>query len=185
MILRPSNIDFDAKDAREQLELAGYSENECDEMLGAHVRRASIITAFGNRERGYRIAMNSFATVNIGWINCDQFYDDPKAKEANIVVSVNKPEEYDFIKMSLIVNNRNIGLQGTLTTNSEYTFTGKAKPYTKLPVGEKATVVALSYKNDKPYIGIKEFVISEEESFEIELTETTVEEIDKMLKYLK
>lgn len=84
--------------------------------------------------------------------------------------------------MSLIINGRRIALNGTSSDNTEYTFTGKSEPYTRLPIGETATIFALSYKNDKPYIGIKEFVISEKEYFSIELLESSIEEVNEKLK---
>jgi len=178
----PSDIDLSAKNARNKLKENGVSEIEIDEILGAYDRQNKIVTARRNKQTARRVLTNSFSVSKLGWINCDQFYNNPNAKESNIMANVSNIEEYEFATMSLIINGRRIALNGTSSDNTEYTFTGKSEPYTRLPIGETATIFALSYKNDKPYIGIKEFVISEKESFNIELVESSIEEINEKLK---
>ncbi|MCB0735499.1 MAG: hypothetical protein H6608_12395 [Flavobacteriales bacterium] len=178
----PPGIDLMDKNARNQLEKNGFSEIEIDEIIGAYERQNQIVTARRNKETTKRVLINSFSVSELGWINCDQFYKNPNAKESIIIASISNYDEYDFATMSLIINRRRIALNGTSSDNSEYTFTGKSAPYTRLPIGETATIFALSYKNDKPYIGIKEFVISEKESFKIELVESSIKDINEKLK---
>jgi hypothetical protein len=178
----PSDIDLKDKNARKQLEKKGFSEIEIDEIIGAFERQNKIVTARRNKQTARRVLTNSFSVSKLGWINCDQFYNNPNAKESNIMASVSNLDEYEFATVSLIINGRRIALNGTSSDNVEYTFTGKSEPYTRLPIGETATIFALSYKNDKPYIGIKEFVISEKESFNIELVERSIEDINEKLK---
>jgi hypothetical protein len=165
-----------------QLDKKGFSEIEIDEIIGAFERQNKIVTARRNKQTARRVLTNSFSVSKLGWINCDQFYNNPNAKESNIMASVSNLDEYEFATVSLIINGRRIALNGTSSDNVEYTFTGKSEPYTRLPIGETATIFALSYKNDKPYIGIKEFVISEKESFNIELVERSIEDINEKLK---
>lgn len=178
----PSEIDLKDKNARNQLKKKGFSEVEIDEIIGAFERQNQIVTARRNRQTARRVLTNSFSVSKLGWINCDQFYNNPNAKESNIIASVSNLDEYEFVTMSLIINGRRIALNGTLSDNTEYTFTGKSEPYTRLPIGETATIFALSYRNDKPYVGIKGFVISEKESFSIELLESSIVEINEKLK---
>lgn len=178
----PFDVDLKDRNARKQLEKKGFSEIEIDEIIGAFERQNQIVTARRNKQTARRVLTNSFSVSELGWINCDQFYNNPNAKESNIMASVSNLKEYEIATMSLIINGRRIALNGISLDNVEYTFTGKSEPYTKLPIGETATIFALSYKNDKPYIGIKEFVISKKESFIVELAESSVEEINEMLK---
>ena len=178
----PTDINLKNKNARKQLEKKGFSEIEIDEIIGAYEIQNQIVTDRKNKQTGEKVLTNSFSVAELGWINCDQFYNNPNAKESNIMASVSNLDKYEFATMSLIINGRRIALNGTSSDNSEYTFTGKSEPYTRLPIGEKATIFALSYKNDKPYIGIKEFIISEKESFNIELAESSIEEINEKLK---
>lgn len=181
VITFPPDIDLSKNNAREKLVSKGFKEIEIDEILGAYERQNKIVTARRNKETAQRISSNSFAVAKLGWINCDQFYNEPTAKEANILASVNNLENYEFATLTLIINGRRIALNGTLGDNSKYTFTGKSQPYTRLPIGEKATIIGISYKNDKPYLGIKEMVISEKGNYDIELQASTTQDINTKL----
>jgi hypothetical protein len=181
VVLFPADIDLSKNDAREKLIAKGFKETEVDEILGAYERQNKIVTARRNKETAQRISTNSFAVAKLGWINCDQFYNEPTAKEANILASVNNLETYEFATLTLIINGRRIALNGTLGNNSKYTFTGKSQPYTRLPIGERATIIGISYKNDKPYLGIKEIVISEKGNYDIELQASSTQDINTKL----
>ncbi len=169
------------KNLRVNLTMKGLDEEEIDEIIGAYERQEKIITARRNKEKAQYLSTNSFSTAKLGWINCDQFYNEPTAKEVNILASVNNIENFEFVTLTLVINGRRIALGGTQTDNLKYTFTGKSQPYTRLPIGEKATIIGLSYKEDKPYLGIKEIVISEKSSYSIDLESTTVKEINDKL----
>lgn len=180
----PTNIDLSKKDALQQLKKQGYSNKEADKILGAYKRQQAIINKRKDKETVQNLAQNSFVVAQLGWINCDRFYDDPNAKEADILLSITNQQEHGFVITNLIIHDQRMALNGKLSKDSSYTFTGETAPYTKLPIGKSATVFALSYKNGKPYIGKKEFTISEKENLEIDLVESSVEEINETLKTL-
>ena len=181
VVLFPADIDLSKNDAREKLIAKGFKEIEVDEILGAYERQNKIVTARRNKETAQSISTNSFAVAKLGWINCDQFYNEPTAKEANILASVTNLETYEFATLTLIINGRRIALNGTLGDNSKYTFTGKSQPYTRLPIGERATIIGISYKNDRPYLGIKEIVISEKGNYDIDLQASSTQDINTKL----
>jgi hypothetical protein len=181
VIVFPPDIDLSKKDAREKLASKGFTEVEIDELLGAYERQNKIEAARRNEKEIQSISTNSFAVAKLGWINCDQFYDDPTAKESNLVASVNNMGSYEFATLSLIINGRRIALNGTPDDKFNYSFTGGLPPYTKLPIGERATIIGLSYKNDTPYIGIKEIVIGEKGNYTIDLQASSVKDINTKL----
>jgi hypothetical protein len=178
VIVFPSDIDLSKNDAREKLVSKGFKEVEIDEILGAYERQNKIATARRNEKTFQSISTNSFAVAKLGWINCDQFYDDPTAKESNIMASVNNMGSYEFVTLSLIINGRRIALNGTPDDKLNYSFTGGLPPYTKLPIGERATIIGLAYKNETPFIGIKEIVIAEKGDYAIDLQASSIQDIN-------
>lgn len=185
VIKYPPGIDLNNADAREQLKKSGLSEDKIDEILGAYQRQKEILTARNNRKKTRQIFTNSFSVSKLGWINCDAFYNDPNAKESSIMAQVTNLKEDELALTTLVINKLRVALNGWKSDKGTFTFTGNKAPYTKLPIGQKATIVALSYKNNKPYIGVKEFVISEKESLRVELVESSVEALNKQLESIK
>lgn len=177
----PTDIDLSKSDAREKLKTKGFKEPETDEIIGAYERQNKIVTARRNKAKAKNISTNSFAVAKLGWINCDQFYNEPTAKEVNILASVNNLGNYEFACLTLVINGRRIALNGTLGDNSKYTFTGKSQPYTRLPIGEKATIIAISFMNDKSYLGMKEIVIAEKGDYTIDLQVSSTQDINTKL----
>ncbi len=176
----PTDIDLSKNDAREKLKTKGFKETEIDEIMGAYERQNKTVTARRNKVNAQRITKNSFAVAKLGWINCDQFYNDPKAKEVNIFASVLNSNNFEFACLTLIINNRRIALSG-IEKNGQYKFTGETGLYTKLPVGEKATIVGISYKDNKPFFGLKEITISEKGSYELDLQASSTQDINTKL----
>jgi len=181
VIIFPADIDLSKSDAREKLNTKGFKEIEIDEIMGAYERQNKIVTARRNKVTAQNISTNSFVVAKLGWINCDQFYYEPTAKEVNILASVNNLENYEFACLTLVINGRRIALNGTLGDNSKYTFTGKSQPYTSLPIGEKATIIGISFMNEKPYLGMKEIVISEKGDYSIDLQVSSTQDINTKL----
>jgi hypothetical protein len=180
----PKDIDLNSSSAREKLLANGYEETEADQLLGAYKRQQEIIIVRRNKKTSENILVNSFAIAKLGWINCDQFYDDPAAKEASIMAAVN-PELDASAALSLVINGRRVALGGMHTDNSKFTFTGKKEPYTQLPIRAKATIIAISYKDKKPYLGIQEITISEKAEYTINLKASSVKDIQEKLKEIR
>ncbi|MDJ1466598.1 hypothetical protein [Xanthocytophaga flava] len=181
-----AGVDLSKKDARQRLRKKGKTLKEIDEIMNAYIRQQQLITIRKNKQEAQQITQNSFAVAKLGWINCDQFYDAPKAKEANILASIHTPISLSTAtSVVLILNNRRIAINGESDKDSSYHFTGSSAPYTKLPIGEKATIVALAYQDNQPYIGLKSITISEAGTYEINLKKSSTKEIQETLKNLK
>jgi hypothetical protein len=177
-----SDVNLDEADAREQLAKQGLSTTETDEILGAYKRQKQIIQSRKDKETTRSMVTNTFKVATLGWINCDYFFNDLNAKEVNIIATVTNLEENQFVSLSLVVNNRRMALGGSSNDNGGYSFTGKAEPYTKLPIGDKATIIALSYKDKIPFISMTEIEISEKGNYELVLEASSIEDINDRLK---
>ncbi len=184
-IVFPEGVDFGSDNARQQLAGKGYSEAAIDELMGAYTTRTTYIESRNNKKGLERLSTNSFSVAKLGWINCDRYYNDPRARETNIMASVYNGEGFDFVSLALIINGQRVALNGMPTKGATYAFTGKSAPYTKLPIGEKATIVALSYRNKQPYIGMQEITIEEKGNYPIQLEASTAESINTKLAGLK
>ena len=176
----PSDIDLKDKNARKQLEKKGFSEIEIDEILGAFERQQKIVESKRNNVLTRRITFNSFKTSQLGWINCDQFYNDPKSETVDLIASISN--DFEFATMSLVINGRQIALNGIKDTEGNYRFTGEQGLVTKLPIGEKATIVGISHHNNQIYLGIKEIMIDKKGNYELDLAESSIEQVNEYLK---
>lgn len=176
----PSTIDLKDETARKQLEKKGFSEIEIDEILGAYERQQKIVESKRNNVLTRRITFNSFKTSQLGWINCDQFYNDPKSETVDLMAYISN--DFVFATMSLVINGRQIALNGIKDEGGNYRFTGEQGLVTKLPIGEKAAIVGLSYNNNQVYLGIKEITIDKKGNYELDLTESSIEEVNEYLK---
>jgi hypothetical protein len=177
----PTDVELWKYDAREQLATKGYKQNEIDEIMDAYQQQKIIMNAISDRKAAELLSYNSFAIAKLGWINCDRFYNEPNARPATILASVNNKDSFPFTTTALVLNGRRVLLNGVLNDKDNFSFTGSTGNYTKLPIGEKATIVAMSYKNGKPYIGIKELVLEEKASYKLNMEETSFAAINQKL----
>lgn len=180
VITFPADIDLSKNNAREKLAAKGFKETEIDEIMGTYERQNKIVTGRRNKFNAQRITTNSFAVAKLGWINCDQFYNEPKAKVVDIYASVLNSNDFGFACLTLIINNRRIALSG-IEKNGKYKFTGETGFYTKLPIGETATIVGISYKDNIPFFGLMEIIISEKGRYEIALQASSTLDINEKL----
>jgi hypothetical protein len=180
----PADIDLRKKDARVKLKENGFKVAEIDELIGAFERQNRIVTARRNQVDAQITRTNSFSIAKLGWVNCDEFYNDPQATEVDIYASVRNSAPFDFACLSLVLNNRRIALNG-IENDGKYRFTGDTRGYAKLPIGEKATIVGISYKDNKPYFGSKEIVISKKGSYELDLKVSSIEDISTKLNAIQ
>ena len=132
-----------------------------------------------NQVRYYLITANQ-----LGWINVDRFYNNPEAEEVKLLANLNAPDNLEFINVSLVFKTQNTFLSGYITDDGRYRFTKDNEGYNKLPVGETATIVAISHKDEQPILGMKEIVIGEEELINIDLQLLALEEFQAQLSRL-
>jgi hypothetical protein len=180
----PTDVELWKYDARDQLALKGYKEWEVDEIMNAYEQQRIIMNAISDKKAAAMLSTNSFAIAKLGWVNCDRFYKDPSARPATILANITNKDSFQFTSTSLVLNNRRVLLNGTLNQNNTYSFTTPNSIYANLPMGEKATLVAMSYKNGKPYLAMKELVLEEKANYSLNMEETSVPEINRKLAAL-
>lgn len=178
-------VDLNGSNARNQLAQKGLSSIEIDETLGAFKKQQEIVQSRKDQKSTMNMAVNIFKVSALGWVNCDFFFNDPNAAEAKITAALTDLEHDQFVSLSLVFHDSRMALGAYRYGNGVYSFTGAKSPYTRLPIGEKATLVALSYKENVPYMAIEEIEISTEAQYQLKLEQTTVAAINDLLKDLR
>ncbi len=187
----PKGVDLSEPNALKKLIEAGYSRKEAKEQLYIHGERERIIIQRANRRRESELTdmvdetiatgfKKAFNVTSLGWINVDQFYDDTRSKEVQLFTNITS-DSLEYSDVTLILPSRNIAINGIQLDKHKFTFTQNMKEYSKLPVGEEAIIVAISIKNEVPYLAIEKFVIKEKQSINLEVIETTWVGIDDKL----
>ncbi|MFT5723184.1 MAG: hypothetical protein ACI9JN_000293 [Bacteroidia bacterium] len=119
------------------------------------------------REESFKVQYYLIEANQLGWTNVDRFYNSPNAKEFNLLANFTTPEDIDFFNVSLVIPNQNSYLTGNLNAEGKYQFTKESEYYKKLPIGELAYLIGISYQNGKPVLGLKEISIGKNEVEEI------------------
>ncbi len=117
-----------------------------------------------------------FPMRQLGWVNCDRFYNMRGAKEA-IVRAVVDDTNNAFAYM--VFTKRNICLPGYLNEGA-FVFDNGFGPMV-LPIGEEVLILAVSGSEGKQRFGMEKAVIAEELTVTLQLKETTPEKIREML----
>lgn len=89
------------------------------------------------KEKAQNFAKNAFAVTDLGWINCDRFYNEP-GERANVMATVTNKELEGKVKAFIVFEKMNAVIEGTMGSNGVYTFSN-------IPTGMKAKVVAIGY----------------------------------------
>ena len=178
------DVDLNSENAANELKQKGIASKEIDDILSYHFKRKKIIEKLEKRIKvraeGHafqEFTSTIFTAKKLGWINCDRFYNDPNAKESNIMVSNSSSNNLETIEFSLVLPNLNARIIGMKNNIGKYSFTGNRKPYTKLPVGEKAIVIGTSIQDGSIFFASKEIEIQEELSLTVDLKPVTKEEL--------
>lgn len=165
--------DLDSKDLEKRLREKMISEQEINEILTYQFKRNVIIDklkrkleAREKRKDAHKSISDfyettSFSISQLGWINCDRFFDSPYAKPAKILATDVSSNQLNYIDYSLIFPNLNARLSAHIKNKAEYAFTSDSI-YSKLPIGEKAFVIGVAFQNDSTYYAVQEIKIEEE-----------------------
>ncbi|MFT5818919.1 MAG: hypothetical protein ACI8ZM_000140 [Crocinitomix sp.] len=120
--------------------------------------------------------------MDLGWINVDQLYELPNSEEFDLQVTVNTPPDVDFLNVSMVLGDRNTFLSAYENEDGTYQFTNDTIEYkTKLPIGEIVTIVAISYLNGHPLLGIKKLTIGDSNAVSFSATERTESKFKSLL----
>lgn len=192
-------IDLNDKNAFNELVTEGMSPEKANNTIRLHRNQQLIIESlieddkafikslddkeeFLKKERARnQIKYYVISANELGWINVDMFYNNPSAQDVDLLVEVKDLVDADFTTVNLILPDQDSYVSGWLDKENTYRFTRDKDFYTKLPIGEKAFIVVISYKQDKPYLAIKEFIIRGDKKFSLTLSSCTISEFKSRL----
>ncbi len=113
-----------------------------------------------------------FSVSNLGWINCDRFWDYDSEK-IDFFIATDSPENADI---KLIFSDINSILKGEYY-NGQFLFRN-------VPLSEKVKIVGLSVLNEKPVMAVKNTVIDKEIFNLNDFKEFTLSELENEMKGL-
>jgi hypothetical protein len=168
-LINDHGVDLDAADAYDQLVVKGVDKNEINQILKYHFRQQRRIDQLkklneeiANGEKLHKLYESTLFTVKkLGWINCDQFYNDPEAGKAQIYVSNNSRNNLDYIDYSLVIPSLNVRLSAHPDSDGKFTFTKKEEAYTKLPLGREAVITGVSLQHDSLFYASRRIKIAD------------------------
>jgi len=194
-IYDPRGVDMEAENARDLLIEKGYSEQEASNQVRIHQSRNDILErralrfirfdAPDSTFREYQKNLTrAFKIERLGWINCDRFYDDPRAKPVELYVQLEKkyPESQRIV---LMLPDMNMALSPTGIDEKGYYFGFEPDKAIHLPIGRKAALIALAKSEDSLLFALESFEIEGEHRLNLELEPTSFEMMEKRLSALK
>lgn len=116
---------------------------------------------------------NPAGIQNLGWINCDRFYDYPQDTQ----VELNLPITFQSSGMQyfLLYPSFNGLMNGKLVANEEGSFV-----LNKLPAGEKLILIAFTKKEGRLYHCREEFIIRKNQPVKLDFAEISMAEMNAM-----
>lgn len=169
-VINDYGVNLNAPDAYDQLVRKKVSPVEINDILQYHFKRQEIIDELKRQQQAIiekkklEKTLNSvqFALKELGWINCDRFYNDPNAAEAEIILANSSTDTLNYIDFSLVIPRLNARLKSFTRADGSYSFTKEEGPYTKLPIGEEALVFGIAIKNDSLYYASQQIKIKDQ-----------------------
>ena len=192
----PKGVDMSKPDVRERLVQAGYTSDEASEQIMVHQRRERIIQRRRDREKALKdqqrnearvknIYSTAFQVNQLGWVNLDRFYNDPKAKEVELYVAVEtEADSIGYVSVTMVLPRLKLAINATLTQDGRYRFTGDSERYRKLPIGETAVIIGMSSNGETPYLETRILKIKKKQEVSLEMKPTTWDELKAELKKL-
>lgn len=115
--------------------------------------------------------------MNFGWINCDRFYSDPSPK-TNIQVQVTN-DSLLSARVFAVFTDMNSVMATSYWKDQKVTAS-----FRNIPIGKELKIVALSIKDDTPYIFETSITSKIDQKVKVNFTATTQEQIKKRLEQL-
>ncbi|MDW3646403.1 MAG: hypothetical protein R8P61_05060 [Bacteroidia bacterium] len=191
----PRGVDMDAENTESLLIASGYTEQEAYEQMRIHRRRSMILQ---NRQMRMRVEgmadstmqeyeknlTRAFKINQLGWANCDRFYNDPHAKEVELYVKLDQ-DNFKNKFLILMLPKLNIAIPASGISEKGYYFSFESNEGIRLPLGKKAAVIAMDKNTDGPLFAMESFEIEEVHNFELKLKPASYDIIEKRLSALK
>lgn len=144
---------------------------DISDSLKAEISEKRLLTAQSTAQaQGY---MRSYVAdvSQLGWINCDKFYNDPAEK---VQLVVNESEE-----ATLYVVCRDINSLLSFSRNGESTYTASG-----LPKGKTVSVIAIRVKDGKPEFAMQDVRAGETGALTMQYRSVNMKELREELKRL-
>jgi len=117
------------------------------------------------------------------WANIDCLANDRRTRPVDFIASLPVGETYSDVSFYMVFKDRNIFIPGYRSQNKPgYGFSHGDYEIPRLPVGARATILCICYKNGKPYMAMKDIVISLSQNIVMNPEATTDDGIKKRIK---
>jgi hypothetical protein len=136
------------------------------------------IKEYERQKKEYETASKTYESVelmNFGWINCDRFWNDPSPK-TDIQLIVNN-DSLSGARMYAVFSDINSVMTAHYWKGMKYTASFK-----NIPIGKELTIMALSAKNETPYIFETTINTENDKQVQIQFVATTQTEIKERMK---
>lgn len=144
---------------------------EYKEKYDEYLRQKSEFDNWCTENKYYIETYNKIKISNLGWINCDRFYNNLNPK---IEIALNvKNEAIKIARVYIVFEEINSLLQANYCSNQNDNMV----LFRNIPAGEKIRVIALSEIDLIPQVFDKELITVENESINLDFKETTIEDI--------
>lgn len=113
--------------------------------------------------------------MNFGWINCDRFYEDPKPK-TDIQLTINNDSLQGARFFAIFKDIRSV--------ITEYYWKGQKEDvvFKDIPIGKVLTIIALSAKDETPFIFEKTINTETDRQVQVNFEVTTQTKIQEKMK---
>ena len=122
-----------------------------------------------------------FEMYYLGWANIDVLWKDERTRNVELGVTITNYQDFGEVYITLVIQSADVFLPGYQKVDKSFAFTHGDYEKTRLPLGEKATIIATAYKKGKPYLAIKSFTIEEDQMFRLVLAVTTSAEMKSII----
>ena len=136
------------------------------------------IEEFERQKREYETASKTYESVelmNFGWINCDRFLNDPSLK-TDIHLLVNN-DSLSGARIYAVFNDIN-----SIMTENYWQGMKDTASFKNIPIGKELKIIALSAKNETPFIFETTINTETDKQVKIEFMATTQAEIKEKMK---
>jgi hypothetical protein len=114
-----------------------------------------------------------FSISNLGWINCDRFYNAPST--TTITITCDNATSNQNTKTYLVFKSIN-------SVSSLWDYPVGVFTSSMVPIGEQVTVIVFSFKEGKEYVATKDVTITANMHIHMNPEEATEEEITALIK---
>lgn len=123
-----------------------------------------------------------FETRNPGWINIDRLIGQSDTRQISVIVRLRNKQLLNKVFVKLILPDKGVYLQAYRLDDGRYIFGTNFTEKVNLPLGAKGYLLATTYYRHKPFYSLTEFKIQNDQTFNIELKETTSESLKKLIE---